>query len=81
MLCLACDSTSRGILSTLQTVLTELIVTQAVDQLQETVLPYLMYKWRKYGMNTDERLQHQIDKEAKKDPYEVSCVAILFTCS
>lgn len=66
--------------------LTELIVTQAVDQLQETVVPYAMYKWRKLSISTVDHSEsvsqtklasHQIDKEAKKDVYEVRIVGIL----
>ncbi|XP_067948258.1 anoctamin-10-like isoform X2 [Watersipora subatra] len=64
------------------TVLTELIVTQAVDQLQETVLPYVMYKWRKRSLVTlsgtvsnSDGVQglasvRRSEREAIKDPYE-----------
>lgn len=62
-------------ISQFQTVLTELIVTQAVDQLQETILPYLTYKLRKRAIDKEDRsdsLSAQMLKDSKKESYEVS---------
>lgn len=61
--------------------LTELIVTQAVDQLQETVLPYTLYRLRKRGMTketdsdvTPQSVSYRTQKESMKEKYEVGAV-------
>lgn len=70
--------------------LTELIVTQTVDQLQETVVPYAMYRWRKRSIptttassaedseaKTSQPDTYRIDKEARKDVYQVGLVLLI----
>ena len=64
-------------------------MTQAVDQLQETVLPYVMYKWRKRSLVTlsgtvsnSDGVQglasvRRSEREAIKDPYEVPASFVL----
>ena len=53
--------------------LTELIVTQSVDQLQETLIPYCLYKMKVRNRKTEvETKMEKYEKEALKPEYEVS---------